>query len=282
MSRVWFSQPLETAATFWRILRRDGVALGFVTHDRDLWFAGLLHRAAPGLLPSAIRRSADLEPDSAEVEGALSHDAIAAEDLAMGRYDGARILVGLVDWQTLEHETIYRGTIGNVAEEAGRFTAELASRKAELQRDPIPRTSPTCRAEFCGPGCALSGAKFDHLAVVAAHDLADNAATLDLAVPAADLAEGSLRWIDGPYAGLRMTVAGTSGAALVLDHPLDLPVPPGTRVIVREGCDRTLATCATRFGNALNFQGEPFLPGNDQVTRYATPGSGGQGLGLGK
>ena len=29
MSRVWFDQPLETAATFWRVLRRDGVALGF-------------------------------------------------------------------------------------------------------------------------------------------------------------------------------------------------------------------------------------------------------------
>ena len=29
MSRVWFAEPLETAATFWRVLRRDGVTLGF-------------------------------------------------------------------------------------------------------------------------------------------------------------------------------------------------------------------------------------------------------------
>lgn len=282
MSRVWFSSGLETVATFWRVLRRDGVTLGFVTHDRDLWFGGVLHRAAPGLLPSAIRRSADLEPDSAEVEGALSHDAIAARDLALGRYDGARILIGLVDWETLEHEAVYRGAIGNVAEEAGRFTAELASRKAELQLDPIPRTSPTCRAEFCGPGCALSGAKFDHVAAVVGHDPADNAVTLDLAVAAANLVDGSLRWLDGPYGGLRMGIAGANGAALVLDRPLDLPIPPGARVLVREGCDRTLATCAAHFGNALNFQGEPFLPGNDQVTRYANPASGGQGLGGGK
>ena len=27
MSRVWFDQPLETAATFWRVLRRDGVGI---------------------------------------------------------------------------------------------------------------------------------------------------------------------------------------------------------------------------------------------------------------
>ncbi|MFT4027598.1 MAG: DUF2163 domain-containing protein [Novosphingobium sp.] len=282
MSRVWFAGPLETAATFWRVLRRDGVTLGFATHDRDLRFGGVLHRAAPGLVPSAIRRSADLQPDSAEVEGALSHEAICAADLALGRYDGARILIGLVDWETLEHEVVYRGTIGTVAEEAGRFTAELASRKAELQLDPIPRTSPTCRAEFCGPGCALSPAAFDHPAALDSHAADDNAVTLGLAVPAERLVGGVLRWFDGPYAGQRMTVAGRAGEALILDRPLDRPIPPGARALVREGCDRTLATCAARFGNALNFQGEPFLPGNDQVARYATPGSGGQGLGGGK
>jgi uncharacterized phage protein (TIGR02218 family) len=282
MSRVWFAGDLETAATFWRVLRRDGVTLGFATHDRDLWFDGVLHRAAPGLTPSAIRRSADLQPDSAEVEGALSHEAITSADLALGRYDGARILIGLVDWETLEREVIYRGAIGAVAEEAGRFTAELASRKAELQLDPIPRTSPTCRAEFCGPGCALSAAAFDHLAAVASHDLAGNAVTLDLALPSDRLLGGTLRWIDGTYTGLRMGIAGAAGDALVLDAPVDLPMQPGTRAIVREGCDRTLATCAARFGNAINFQGEPFMPGNDQIARYGLPGGSGGSAGSGK
>ena len=46
---------------------------------------------------------------------------------------------------------------------------------------------------------------------------------------------------------------------------------PGTRVLLREGCDRTLATCAGRYGNAINFQGEPHLPGNDLITRYPSP-----------
>jgi uncharacterized phage protein (TIGR02218 family) len=282
MSRVWFAGEVETVATFWRVLRRDGVTLGFATHDRDLWFDGVLHRAAPGLTPSAIRRSVDLQPDSAEVEGALSHDAVSAADLALGRFDGSRILIGLVDWETLEREVIYRGEIGAVAEEAGRFTAELASRKAELQLDPIPRTSPTCRAEFCGPGCALSGAAFDHPAAITSHDLPGNAVTLDLALPPDSLLGGTLRWIDGVYTGLRMGIAGIESGALVLDAPLDLALPAGTRAIVREGCDRTLATCAGRFGNALNFQGEPFMPGNDQIARYGLPGGSGGGMGLGK
>lgn len=271
MSRVWFDAQLETVAPFWRILRRDGVALGFTAHDRDLWFDGILHKATPGMVPSAIRRSADLEPDSAEVEGALSHDALSAEDLALGRFDGARVLIGLVDWESLDSHVLYRGSVGSVSEEAGRFTAVLQSRKAELQRDPVPRTSPTCRAAFCGPGCTLSPARFSHAVAITSHAPAANAVMVSAPVPLVLLSGGMLRWLDGPYAGQAMGIIAPGPDGLVLDTPLDRPIPPGTAALAREGCDRTIATCTSRFANALNFQGEPFLPGNDQLARYASP-----------
>lgn len=271
MSRVWFAAELETAATFWRVLRRDGVTLGFTAHDRDLWFDGILHRAAPGMLPSAIRRSADFEPDSAEVQGALTHAAISAADLDAGRFDGAQVRIGLVDWETGERELLYSGTIGAVSAEDGRFTAELISRKAELLRDPVPRTSPSCRAAFCGPGCALSAVPYTHEAALLAIAPETNAVTLATGASPQDLAGGWLRWLDGPQAGLTMDVVLADGDALVLGTPLDPALTPGLRAIVREGCDRTLQTCAARFGNAANFQGEPFLPGNDMISRYPTP-----------
>ena len=109
MTRAWFARPLETVATFWRVERRDGVALGFASHDRDLWIDGLLHHAAPGMVPSAIRRTIMVEPDSAEMQGALDHAAIRADDLAGGRFDGAAVRVGLVDWETGENEVLFAG-----------------------------------------------------------------------------------------------------------------------------------------------------------------------------
>jgi hypothetical protein len=59
----------------------------------------------------------------------------------------------------------------------------------------------------------------------------------------------------------------------VLDIPLSATLQAGARALIREGCDHTLDTCATRFANALNFQGEPFLPGNDLLVRYPAPAS---------
>ena len=48
------------------------------------------------------------------------------------------------------------------------------------------------------------------------------------------------------------------------------PVLPSLPLRVRlvEGCDKQLATCRTRFANAVNFRGEAHLPGNDLLTRY--------------
>ncbi len=272
MSRVWFAEALGTAAAFWRVMRRDGVTLGFTTHDRDLWFDGVLHRAAPGMTPSAIRRSADLDADSAEVEGALSHDAISAADLAAGRFDGAELRAGLVDWESGARDYLYRGAIGGVTQEEGRFTAELASAKAALLADPIPRTSPACRAAFCGPGCNLSPAAFTHEAALGGSDPLANTVTLVTTAAPANLVGGTLRWLDGPHAGSAMTIMLAQDDALVLDTPIAAGLAPGLRAMVREGCDHTLDTCAGRFANAANFQGEPFLPGNDLLTRYPAPG----------
>ena len=65
-----------------------------------------------------------------------------------------------------------------------------------------------------------------------------------------------------------MTLRPGDGGMLTCDTPLDARLAPGTRAIVREGCDHRFDTCAKRFGNAVNFQGEPFLPGNDLLAQY--------------
>jgi uncharacterized phage protein (TIGR02218 family) len=273
MSKIFFAQELEGTASYWRIERTDGVTLGFTSHDRGLWFDGLLHRAAPGMLPSAIRRNAGLEPDSVEVDGALTHDSISEADLAAGRFDGASIAIGIVDWESLEHAALYRGEVGAIAQEGASFSAEMHSAKAALEADPIPRTSPTCRAIFCGPGCALSSAAYTHEAQLVSVDLEDNRVVFSGGPSPGDMLDGSLRWLGGPQAGLTMQVIDADDTGLLLDLALDPGLAPGTRALLREGCDHRLATCGARFANAANFQGQPYLPGNDVLARYPTASS---------
>lgn len=268
MSRSWFSQSLETVATWWRIERCDGVTMGFTSHDRDLAFAGLHHRSAPGMVPAAVRRTATLDPDTTEVAGAFSHDAIDEAGLSSGRFDGARVAMGLVDWQTLEFTSLYHGSIGSVSREGEQFSAELASLKESLSSEVVKRTSPSCRAEFCGKGCTLSAARFSHDATVAEIGSDNQWVRIDCAVAPEAFEFGWLRPVSGADCGLVFHVFAVSEGRLMLERPLSSSVGIGDRLILREGCDHTIATCAERFSNAVNFQGEPYLPGNDLLTRY--------------
>ena len=270
MSRVFFAGELDTAASWWRILRRDGVTLGFTTHDRDLWLDGVRHRAAPGMLPAALRRTAGFADDPGEIAGALSHEAVRAEDLAAGRYDGARIESGIVDWESGAHATLYGGTIAALHREGDSFRAELASAKAALAQDRVPLTGPSCRAAFCGPDCGLSAAAHSARARVLACDPDSGTVTLDRA-DTARFRHGVLRWLDGPLTGLAARILAGEDAILTLAGRVPAGDTAGWRVRLREGCDRTLATCTARFGNAVNFRGEPFLPGNDLLTHYPVP-----------
>ncbi len=268
--RVFFDRELDTVATFWRIYRRDGTALAFTSHNRDLSFGGLAHLAAPGMIPAAIRLTAELSNDSAEVRGALNHDSIREEDLAAGLYDEAAIEIGAVDWMTLEHQTLYTGQIGRIEDDQSQFAAELRSTKSLLEQDLVPRTSPTCRAEFCGRGCGLAAVRFTRVAVLDGIDLEANRVRF-LGIQREVFVDGRVRFMAGPQTGVTFGIIDADGDWLVLDRPLVSGTPPGTRTELREGCDHTITTCAGRFANAVNFRGEPFLPGNDLLARYGQP-----------
>lgn len=268
--RVFFDRELDTVATFWRIYRRDGAALAFTSHDRDLSFGGMRHLAAPGMIPAAIRLTSELANDSAEVQGALSHASIRAAELAAGLFDDAAIEIGAVDWTTLENHTLYTGQIGRIEDDSTQFAAELRSTKSLLDQDLVPRTSPTCRAEFCGRGCGLSAVRFTAVQVLAEIDLEGNRVRF-VGINGEEHVDGRIRFMGGPQTGVAFGIVDAQGDWLTLDRPLVPGTAIGTRAELREGCDHTIATCAERFGNAANFRGEPFLPGNDLLARYGQP-----------
>lgn len=268
--RVFFDRELDTVATFWRIYRRDGAALAFTSHDRDLSFGGIRHLAAPGMVPAAIRLTTELGNDSAEVQGVLHHDSIREAELAAGLFDEAAIEIGAVDWTSLDHHTLYTGQIGRIEDDQSQFAAELRSTKSLLERDLVPRTSPTCRAEFCGLGCGLSPVRFTARHPVAEIDLDTNRVRVP-GIGGADHVDGQLRFMAGPQTGVTFGIIDAAAGWLLLDRPLVAGTLPGTLALLREGCDHTIATCSARFGNAANFRGEPFLPGNDLLARYGQP-----------
>jgi uncharacterized phage protein (TIGR02218 family) len=65
-------------------------------------------------------------------------------------------------------------------------------------------------------------------------------------------------------------VAATS-SRLVLHEPFPYPVSPGDTFKMTAGCDRSVAMCSLRFGNIINFRGEPSIPGADTLMQQGRP-----------
>lgn len=262
------AQALCTLAFCWRLERCDGVTIGLTSHDRDLTIAGVPYRAAPGMTPSAVRRGSGLDPENMDVQGALSSGAISDADLDAGRWDGAAVALYLTEWTA--PGTLWlrlaQGTIGAVERSGEGFTAELAGAAGMLDAPVAPETSPDCRAMLGDRACRVDLARRRRMVTV---EHADEAEIIVSGGLDADLYRfGSLRWMGGDNAGIVQPVAASGAAGVTLADPPPFAVAAGVRALLTEGCDKRMATCAARFGNAANFQGEPYLPGNDLLTRY--------------
>jgi uncharacterized phage protein (TIGR02218 family) len=270
MSDLWLAGPLTSAAYGWRLERADGVTLGFTSHDKDVVHQGLLLRASPGMKPTTIVESLGFDNDGLDVSGALTSDSIRAADLMAGRWDRAYVEIFLFDWTNPDagRRLLAAGELGTISFSNDDFEAEFRGLKQILDRSIVPQTSPSCRASFCDLACGLNRERFRHPTIFREM----NASRLLLDMPAGiqenGFAYGIARWLDGPNSGLSFDIMKSDSTGITSSQLLDYWVRTGDRIEIVEGCDKQIGTCASRFANAINFRGEPYLPGNDLLTRY--------------
>jgi uncharacterized phage protein (TIGR02218 family) len=258
---------VTSAALCWRLERTDGAGLALTTHDGPVMSEGIRHEPAPGIVPAAVSRKLGIEPQSSEVAGALSTEALDANDLALGRWDGARVSLTVADWQDSEAAPValLGGEIGSVSIAGDSFSADLQGAAAKLSAPVCPATSAECRAELGDKRCRVDLAGRTIVARVTGSS--EGRLVLDRALDDRYVL-GRLRYLSGANCGLSTVLLAIEGAAISVRDLPRAPVESGCRVELREGCDKRLATCAERFANAINFRGEPHLPGNDLLTRY--------------
>jgi uncharacterized phage protein (TIGR02218 family) len=268
------ANPVTALAYGWRLERRDGVTIGFTSHDCDVIFDGLLLRASPGMEPTSVVERMGFDNGGLDVRGALTSDALAQADIEAGRWDDAALALFTFDWTDLEQpaQLLAMGRLGTISYSGNRFETVFTGPNSALRKPVAPFTSPTCRAKFCDHQCSLNRLRFT-CEVTVVSNIEDRLAL----APATNLdpghfATGYLLWLEGPNCGLRSLILSNSANGVTLAAPPAHVISQPVHVSLVEGCDKTIATCSSRFANVMNFRGEPHLPGNDILTRY--PGAG--------
>lgn len=265
-----------TVCRAWKVLRRDGVCLGFTDHDLDLHFDGVAFAAQSGLTAKALQQSTGLSVDNSEAIGALSDVAVSEEDILAGRYDGAEVTAFLVNWaKPDERMVLFRGTFGEITRKAGVFEVELRGLSEPLNRPQGRVFQSGCSAVVGDHQCGvdLTRAEFRFEARVA--EVSGQQGLLLAGMtdhPENWFSAGTLTIEDGLAAGLRFAVREDrledGGRFVGLWDSMTILPSEGDRVRLVVGCDGRAHTCRSVFGNFLNFRGFPHIPGEDWLKRF--------------
>lgn len=260
--------PVAKLATLWKLTRADGAVMGFTDHDANLTYDGLTYRAATGFTPSTIADSASLAVDNLEIASVLNSEEITEADLMAGLYDGATVEVLQVDYGNLAAGAMLlrRGTLGEVKLTDQGFVVELRGMMQAFETNLCELYSATCRATFGDARCGLNLPSYTATGVVSA--VTDRRSFTDAARPEPPgfFDGGLLTWTSGDNAGRKMEVKGFAFGQFGLYLPMASDIAVGDTYTVSSGCDKTFTMCRDRYGNQVNFRGEPHVPGNDFLT----------------
>jgi len=274
-------QEVTTLATCWLVTLTNGTQYAFTDHDQDIVVDGITYLASSGYDASEIQTSGDLSVDNLDIQGFLESPVILEADFMAGLWDYAAINIFRVNWASPGSGRIHerRGTLGEVSLKRGQFVAELRGLLQALTRTVVELYSPGCRARLGDERCTVDLTDYTAAGTVLAVS-SDRQFTTDLpgatvrltpsttGTPPDDYFKGGmLTWTAGDNAGLEMEVKEYTAASglTVLQLLMPYTVQAGDTFSVHTGCDKSLQTCITKFGNVLNFRGEPYVPGLDRT-----------------
>lgn len=261
------AQEVITLASCWSIARKDGVTLYFTDHDSDIVVDMHTYRAAEGMSPSAVSSQSGLAVDNLEFEGILSAAAITETDILRGRYDHAEINIFMVNYRdpAMGKLDLKTGWLGEVVLQGSQFVAEMRGLSSRLQQVIGEVYTSSCRAKLGDARCGIALAGYTFSGVVTAVEAAHSFTDSSKLQPNGYFSGGLVTFLSGENAGLSMEIRDFSAGRFGLFLPLPSVIAVGDSFSVIAGCDKLFDTCVSRFDNAINFRGEPHVPGTDKL-----------------
>lgn len=261
-----------TLATLWKVTRTDGTVLGFTDHDSDLVVDSITYQAATGYTRTALQSTSDLAVDNLDLEGLISSGAVTEDDLRAGKYQGAEVLINLVNYNDIAAGTVIlrRGWIGQITLRDGIYVAELRGLTDKLQQTIGRVYGRDCDADLGDARCGVNMSLPEHNETGTVATVTSDSAFYDAARTETKWTAGKLTWTSGDNNGVSVEVKKADGAGnieLWLAMPKAISI--GDTYAIQAGCQkRRVEDCITLYNNAINFRGFDTIPGTDYLANY--------------
>ncbi|AYJ86206.1 DUF2163 domain-containing protein [Sphingomonas paeninsulae] len=256
----------------------DGSVLRTTNADVALTFGGFAFAScAPICTRSKVTLKIGVEVDSMQVTvSPTATDMLSGlpwpQAARQGYLDGGTLLVEtayLTTWPTVIGTIpIFQGQLSDVVPSRSEIAVTVKS-ALELLSQNFPRNvyQSVCDHTVYDAGCTLTKSTYSFGSSVTGSP-ASTTTFLDtgLTQAAGYFDQGVLTFLSGALAGIKRTVKAYDGAG-GFTFALPLPSIPATGVTISvfAGCDRTKATCLSKFANTIHFRGTPYVPTPESV-----------------
>lgn len=266
-----------TVATCWEITRKDGVVFRFTDHNRDITVEGNTYHADIGYTRSAVVNDSTMGIDNLDVQGIVDSALLKEDELRAGLFDHAEIKIFLVNYKDLTQGVLRlrRGWLGEIIYgNSGVFQTELRGMTQALSQRIGKVYTAECRADLGDSKCQVPITDSIWTKAATITSVTDRRVfNIDVTEPRAVddwFNLGVAKFTSGDNNGVAIEIKDWVQSSNELTLFLPTPFVPqvGDTLDVYPGCDKRLTTCRNKFDNAINFRGEPFVPGIDEAHRY--------------
>ncbi len=273
-------KPITNLVTCWKIVLKSGLVYGFTDNTRDITLTDepdVIYRAVIGFTPTAISSSAAYNVDNLDVNGVLNSGLITEADLRSGVWDFSEIYVFRINYDDIPHhsskiEKLRFGVLGEIKTNKNMFTAEIRGIMQFLQNNIGVLFQPACRAEFCDTKCGLSAVANTYAGTITSILVSNRKFIVSGLIQSTGYFNGGLIRFSN---GLEMEVKtwDLTTNTIELQLPVQYNILINDSFVIVAGCNKSFITCYEKFNNAINFRGEPHIPGVDFI-KLGTKASG--------
>lgn len=278
--------------------------IGFTSNTRDMTLPGhgaLVFKSAVGIAPTAIEQALD-NPTTFEVKGLYQSGLFEQEDVIKGKWDFATVEIFAACWDNLNlgELLLFKGNMGEFKDYQIYFSAEGRGLISRLSSDSGEVTTRYCRVkEFRNAQCGHTASTVTIDSVV--YDISSqiiagsfdvkNRRQLEIPDFSNTVAVANI-WPTGffnngkfvidpneinevPNEGLSREILKYTYDSLndlaIFSFKRPFPYEFGASITasVMAGCNRTVEDCR-KYGNIINFRGEPYIPGIENMNRVPT------------
>ncbi len=260
-------KEVTTLAYCWKLTYADATVFGFTSHDQDILFESVNYKSKTGFTLDQYKSELLDKSDQIEIFGIVDSTDIGDDDIRSGRLDNAALEVFIVNYESPANGRVLikKGKIAQISRSQGSYQIAITGIADNLDRNITEIYSPLCKARFGDNRCGVNISSLTLTGGVT--EIVNDKIFKDSSRTEAKgyFDKGVIKFTSGNNSGFSSEVRRSETEKITLSIPLPSPILVGDDYQISAGCDKKFTTCISKYNNALNFRGEPHIPGINEI-----------------